>query len=198
MGENREMFQEENDRIRVLERRWKNDLWDTDISLPSLLFVPVRRRAHSAAIEKGLKSSPSGFLVLSSQKEMALRIGLRRDPDPVILEILAQQANGRGVAFHSFGDLFTTGHIPPELIAGPPVPKEVLERKKDRTEQEKKALKKVRVPETGTFLLDPSRDPDPYRRAKGAKGKKPKGWKEEARKVRRGRAKEARRMKDEG
>ncbi len=198
MGENREMFQEGDDRIRVLERRWKNDVWDTDISLPSLLFVPVRRRAHPVVIEKGLKASPSGFLVLSSTKEMAERIGLRRDPDPVIMEILAQQANRQGIAFHSFGDLFTTDHIPPEFIAGPPVPKEVMEKKKDRAEQEKKALKKARVPETGTFLLDPSRDPDPYRRAKGAKGKKRKGWKEEARKVRRGRAKEARRMKDEG
>ncbi|MBW2217849.1 MAG: hypothetical protein JRF34_11780, partial [Deltaproteobacteria bacterium] len=38
-------------------------------------------------------------------------------------------------------------------------------------------------PAPGTFSLDSSRDPDLLRRAKG---KKRKGWKEEARKVRKG------------
>jgi putative RNA 2'-phosphotransferase len=35
----------------------------------------------------------------------------------------------------------------------------------------------------GSFILDISRDPDPYRRAKGRKRK---GWKETSRKLRRG------------
>jgi len=198
IGSDREMFQAENDRIRVLERRWEKDAGNRNMSLPGLLFIPVRKRAHPVAIEKGLNAPPSGFLVLSSSKEMALRIGLRRDPDTIILEILAQQASRQGVAFYSFGDLVITDHIPPGVIAGPPVPKEVLEKKKDRAAQEKKPMKRVIVPETGTVLLNSSRDPDPYRRAKGARGKKRKGWKEEARKARRGREKEGRGMKDEG
>ena len=198
MGGDREMFQEENDRIRVLERRWEKDAGNTDIPLPGILFVPVRKRAHPVVMEKGLNAPPLRSLVLSPDKEMASRIGRRRDPDMVVLEILAQQASRQGLAFYSFGDLVTTGHIPPEFIAGPPVPKEVLEKKKDRPAEEKKTGKRVVVPETGTFLLDSSRDPDPYRKAKGTRGKKRKGWKEEARKARRGRDKEARRMRGEG
>ena len=198
MGVDREMFQEENDRIRVLERRWEKEMGNREITPPGLLFVPVRKRAHAVVMEKGLKAPPSGFLVLSSDKEMVSRIGRRRDPHTVILEILAQEASRRGVVFHSFGDLATTDHIPPEFIAGPPVPKEVLEKKKDRTAEGKKTMKRAVVPETGTFVLDASRDPDPYRRAKGTGGRKRKGWKEEARKARRGRGKEARRLRGEG
>ena len=52
-----------------------------------------------------------------------------------------------------------------------------LESKKEKITSRKAVLT------PGTFPLDSSRDPDPYRRAKG---KKRKGWKEEARKVRRG------------
>ncbi len=190
IGKDRELFETRDDRIRVLERRWEKDFGRRAFSLPTMLFVPVRKRAHPVAMEKGLKAPPFSFLVLSPHKEMALRIGLRRDPDAVILEIPAQQAEKRGIGFQSFGDLFLTDHIPPECIAGPPVPKEVLEKRKSGAEVEKKTTPKKRVPETGTFLLDPLRDPDPYRRAKGARGKKRKGWKEEARKARRERGKE--------
>jgi len=41
----------------------------------------------------------------------------------------------------------------------------------------------LKPPTPGSFSLDPGRDPDPFRRAKG---KKRKGWKEDARKMRRG------------
>jgi putative RNA 2'-phosphotransferase len=185
IGKDREKFEVETERIRALDRRWENDAGNTDISLPGLLFVAVRKRAHPVVIEKGLKAPPSRSLVLSSGRDMALRIGKRRDPDPIILEILAQQASMKGVVFYSFGDLILTDHIRSEFIAGPPVPKEVLEKKKERTTREKKTKTKVDAPETGTFLLDSSRDPDPYRKARKSKGKKPKGWKEEARKARR-------------
>ena len=189
IGRDREMFQVETDRIKAMERRWEKDAGNTNVSLPVLLFISVRKRGHPAAMEKGLKAPPARSLVLSSQRDMALRIGLRRGPDPVILEILARQASGRGVVFYASGDLVLADHISPEFIAGPPVPKEALEKKKDRTVQKKKPTTKADDPETGTFLLDSSRDPDPFRRAKGAKGKKPKGWKEEVRKARRRREK---------
>ena len=61
--------------------------------------------------------------------------------------------------------------------------KEMLERRGEKGKEKERPVKGPPTPTPGTFLLDPSRDPDPYRKAKG---KKRKGWKENARKMRKG------------
>ncbi len=119
------------------------------------------------------------YLVLSSDRDMALRMGRRRDQTPVLLEIMAAAAQKEGISFYPFGHLFLTKQIPAGFIFGPPVSKEDV--KAPRQEAEKK---KKRRPdsEAGTFVLDIAKDPDLFRRAKG---KKRTGWKEAARKERR-------------
>jgi len=114
---------------------------------------------------------------------MALRFGRRRDQAPVLLEILSEAAKEKRVLFFSFGDLFLSPEIPAEFIAGPPLPKDLLERRKEKGKEKETPVKGPPAPSPGTFFLDPSRDPDPYRKAKG---KKKKGWKENARKMRKG------------
>ena len=133
-------------------------------------------------MEKGLKSHEGGFLVLTPDKNMALRIGKRRDQKPVLLEVMAGTAEKQNILFYAFGDLFISPQIPARFIAGPPVAKEELERPRDAEERKEKATPKQTDFAPGTFSLDISRDPDLQRRAKG---KKRKGWKEDARKIRR-------------
>ncbi|MBW1920237.1 MAG: hypothetical protein JRI81_08455 [Deltaproteobacteria bacterium] len=181
MGRNRSLFELENDRIRTVDRRWDLDLHTPYPNLPRILFTPVRTRAHAHAIEKGLKSDK--YLVLSQKKEMALRIGRRRDPRPVLLEILPALAAQVGVHFFSFGDLFLATEIPPGCILGPPVAKEL--REKGRTEPSRKTRTRPLGVSAGSFTLDVARDPDLSRRSKA---KKRRGWKEEARKQRRKKA----------
>jgi putative RNA 2'-phosphotransferase len=126
-------------------------------------------------MEHGLK--PDKHLVLSPAPEMALRIGRRRDPKPVLLEVMTGPAQKEGVVFHSFGQLFLATEIPPRFISGPPVSKEPDEKRQPE--------KQVSAPPdflAGTFMLDAQRDPDRSRRFSG---KKQRGWKEEARKLRR-------------
>jgi putative RNA 2'-phosphotransferase len=176
LGNDRALFQTNENGIRALDRRWHLDLENPSRFPPKILFAAVRRKAHPVVMEKGLVATEGKFIVLSSDPEMAERIGRRRDQRPVLLEIMAVSAQEEGVLFYSFGVLFLTDQIPARFINGPPVSKKhakVPERKREE-----------RGPdfEAGTFVLDLNRDPDPSRRTRG---KKQKGWKEEARKTRR-------------
>jgi len=183
LGRDRSLFESEDERIRSAEQRWELDLHTPARFLPKILFTAVRRKAHPVVMERGLKGTGEKLLVLSPVRDMALRIGQRRDQNPVALEILADAAREKRIFFYSFGDLFLSPEIQSRFIAGPPVPKEMLERKKEKVKPTEKTAKSLPTPTPGTFTLDPSRDPDPYRKAKG---KTRKGWKENARKIRRG------------
>ena len=182
LGKDRSLFESEDERIRSVERRWELDLHNPTQFLPKILFTAVRRKAHPVVMERGLRAVKDRYLILTPVREIALKIGLRRDQEPVLLEILADAAKEKRALFFSFGDLFLSPEIPSRFIAGPPVPKEMLEHKKEKDKPAEKTAKGLPFPTPGTFTLDPSRDPDPYRKAKG---KKRKGWKENARKMRR-------------
>ena len=184
LGRDRSLFESEDERIRSVEQRWELDLHTSARVLPKILFTAIRRKAHPVVMERGLSPAEDKHLVLTPVREMALRIGRRRDQTPVLLEILAEVAREKRALFFSFGDLFLSPEIPAKSIAGPPLPKEMLERRKEKGKEKEKPVKEPPTPTPGTFTLDPSRDPDPYRRAKG---KKRKGWKEAARKMRKGR-----------
>lgn len=184
LGKDRFLFVSEENRIRAAERRWPFSVGAPCEDLPKLLYVAVRRKAHRSAVEKGLWASESAPLVFSPDEETALRIGRRRDAKPVALKVTTASALKEGILFSGFGKLFLASvPIPAKHVVAPPLPKEAQE---DRTSGAKKERELPRPPDfsPGSFILDASRDPDPSRQARG---KKPKGWKEAARKIRRGR-----------
>ncbi|MCG6878047.1 MAG: RNA 2'-phosphotransferase [Deltaproteobacteria bacterium] len=185
MGEDRALFETEGDRIRSQKRHWVMDA-RSDHPLPGLLYTPVRKRAHPVAMEKGLKAETGSHIALSPHREMALRLGRRRDQHPVLLEIPAALAEKKGLQIFSFGILFLAPEIPAQCISGPLPPKDLPE-KEEKKGGKKQKTGSDRIPSTpaptpGSFILDPQRDPDPSRKSKG---KKRKGWKEAARKMRR-------------
>ncbi len=182
LGKDRPLFESEGNRIRASERKWRLDLDIQPDSPPNILFTAVRKRAHPAVMEKGLMQGEGRYVILSADEKMALRIGKRRDQKPVLLKVKAAEAQKQGTLFYRFGDLFLTQQIPARFISGPPVSKEAKETSIDAQTRKEKAVPRHLDVAPGTFTLDISRDPDPYRRAKW---KKRKGWKEESRKIRR-------------
>ena len=177
LGKDRALFVREEDRLGAVEKRWQRDLQTPFENTPKILFIAIRRKAHFHVMEKGLFSDR--LLVLSPDRDMALRIGQRRDQKPILLEVLTGPAQQQGVSFYAFGDLYLAREIPREFISGPPVPEEI------REPQPPKKEKIVPQPSTlsgGTFVLDIHRDPDLSRRRSG---RKPRGWKEDSRKMRR-------------
>jgi putative RNA 2'-phosphotransferase len=94
-------------------------------NLPKLLFTCVRRKAYPFVIEKGI--SPMGFshVVLSSDRNMAERIGKRIDPMPIVLTVQTRKSLDKGTVFYHAGDtLFLAESILPDCFAGPPLPKQ--------------------------------------------------------------------------
>ena len=184
LGRDRHLFEPEDTRIRTVERHWRLDLENPTEALPKLLFTPVRRKAHPVAMEKGLNHARGKYLVLTPDQDMAGRIGTRRDQKPVVLEIQATGAQSENALFYSFGILYLSPQIPAKFISGPPVSKEALVSQTASEAKSEKTQPMQLDVTAGTFFLDMERDHDLQRRAKG---KKRKGWKEDARKIRRGR-----------
>jgi len=181
LGKERDFFQPENKRIRALDRRWHLDLDNPTLSSPKILFTAIRRKAHPFVMEKGVKSPEGQYIILTSDRDMAKRIGHRRDQNPVLLEIMAASAQEEGISFYPFGHLFLTTDIPARFISGPPVSKEVSATQWITETKKDDFMPRPIDFSPGTFILDMNKDPDLYRRAKG---KKPMGWKESARKMR--------------
>jgi putative RNA 2'-phosphotransferase len=178
MGNDRSLFQWDDRRIKALKREWQLDLEKPFEGLPKILFVAVRKRAHPHVMEKGLSSSEDKYLTLSPEKEMANRIGSRRDQSPVLLEVMALQAENKGTPFYAFGQLFLAKEVAADYITGPPVSRDVLS---GREGSVKKIEEKTPDFTAGSFILEPDRGPGSRSQTRD---KKRKGWKENARKLR--------------
>ncbi len=150
---------------------------------PPHLFTCVRQRAHPVVLEKGIRPAGAPHVILSSSREMALRIGARSDANPVTLTVQEEKCRKKGVRFLRAGEtLYLADYIPAGCFMAPPLPKEKAEAKK----KEKAAPPEApRTP--GSFLWEPSEKKasrrkgkwDPTDRKKGGKkGKKPKRRKE--------------------
>jgi len=148
--------------------------------LPKLLYTCVRTRAHSTTMTHGIQPGESTPVILSSNPEMAARIGRRRDPHPVTLTVNVQQALAAGVTFEGAGAaLFTAGAIPPQCFTGPPLPKEAPEPQRQRPKAEAVA------PSPGSFVLDPERLRGPRQREKPKGTHQENGWKKRNKRGRR-------------
>lgn len=111
-------------RIRAVDRS-RLVLPEIPSNLPTLLYIPIRRRAHPVLLEKGLPSAPSGNrIILSDDLTLAQRLGRRIDPSPVILTVNSEHARKKGATIWRFGNrLFLSDSLPLGCFSGPPLPK---------------------------------------------------------------------------
>ncbi len=73
-------------------------------------------------MEDGIDPSDGREIVLSRTPEMATRIGQRRDPKPILVEINTEIAASHGAFFQSYGEgLFLVDRLPREALFGPPL-----------------------------------------------------------------------------
>ena len=115
----------------------------------------------------GLRPGKGPWIVLAVTREMALRMGKRRDSDPIVLEIKTEDAARRATRFFATqGQLFLAESVPADALLGPPIVEEVDE----RTPRKPKPERPAALP--GSYTVDPQRD------LPGAKGPRPEGKKE--------------------
>jgi len=158
------------ERIRAIDRTHLPRIEHPE-DMPGQMFVCVRRRAHAQVLEHGIESPPPPGLVLGADGDMALRIGRRRDPAPVLLTVQTRPLLESGVRLGRYGQrLYLASALPPATFTGPALQKEMAPAPRPepvtaRTE-----------PHPGSFFLKPHADPDKPRRSKRGKHEDPE-WK---------------------
>ena len=148
-------------------------------NLPKLLYTPIRRKAHAHVLENGLAPASQPMVVLCLDKDTALKMGRRKDGDPVILEINTAATGDSGTKWHIFGQrLFLANYISPKAIVGPPLPKE-----KPKAKPEAKEKPRSRTP--GSFAMQMPMELEEFEKEKSKKDKKGKAsWKKDRRRIR--------------
>jgi putative RNA 2'-phosphotransferase len=153
---------------------------------PPHIFLGLKRRAWPVAMDRGLEAREGAPLVLAKSEEFALRLGRRRDAEPVIITVQAVQAMDKGVMFSSLGEeLFLADWIPADCLMGPPLPEKMPPKKPAKPKPEKPAGPIMPSPESmpGSFIVQADDLEKPYKRKGIDKRVK---WKDERRKGKRG------------
>jgi len=164
--------------IRARDRNHLGQYLPTDTP-PKLLYIYIKKKSYPGVLENGIKPTFHPKVICSDSQEMALRIGKRRDIQPVLLTVQVKKSLDNGVLFsHDGGLLYLAQHIPLGCFSGPPLPKEHLidtrrDKKPDPVEIHKQKT------QTGTFALKP-----PVK-GKGKKYEKDDSWKKNKKRLRR-------------
>jgi putative RNA 2'-phosphotransferase len=153
----RERFELKDDRIRDA---LFNPMPYEPLSPPKMLYQGARRRAYPHILQKGLAPMGRTYVLLATSPELALRIGRRRDPDPIIVEIQAQRAFEKGIIFYQANPLtYLASHIPPSFITGPPISMVLPEQKPSGKKPSEKRLPEHERELPGTVLLNLRMEP---------------------------------------
>jgi putative RNA 2'-phosphotransferase len=160
---------------------------------PERLYYACRRKQHAFIVQHGLDAANSSrpFLAFAVDRELALRIGKRRDPQPVLIECLCKKAVADGVLFRRVGaELYLIQSLASEHLLCPPVREGLLSRPAAKSAEKRRTSQKEQLPTSpGSFLVDLSGLADPSHRGTTGTPSKRKGrggpdWKREARKDR--------------
>ena len=173
----RKHFEIKDDRIRhVPPNAIRNDVAQP----PPTLYHGTRRRAYPHILQRGLDPGGKQYVSLTAEPQLAMRIGRRRDPDPILVEIQAQRASDEGITFYHANPLiYLAAYIPPAYLSGPPVAKVLPEKKQSPPRQREKQAVLPFVPELpGSVLLNLRMEPL-------RKEEKGKSWKDGSRRNRR-------------
>jgi len=137
-------------RIRAKERSHLPEIAPCP-SPPKLLYTCVRQRSYPHVPENGLRPTDPPRVVCTQEKEMAERLGKRKDPNPVLLTIHTGKIALGEVTFSRFADIFyIADHLPAEAVTGPPLPKEPVREKSHEPAHAPKP-----PTQAGTFFMTP-------------------------------------------
>ncbi len=94
-------------------------------NLPKLLYTCIRRKALYAVVDHGISPMGRNHVILSSDQDMAFRMGRRVDSTPALLTVNVHTAIQAGILFLQAGrHLYLARSIPVGCFISPPLPKE--------------------------------------------------------------------------
>ena len=130
--------------------------------MPERLYFGLRPKNLVQTQEIGLNSSSRRFIALCADRELALRIARRREQSPILIEILAREASGRGLSFLVAGPhLYLVESVPVEFILFPKFRQDFAERLAGGV---RKPVDKPSPPlAPGSFIVEPHHFEAQYR-----------------------------------
>ena len=124
--------------------------------LPAELHLPIRAKAWPHVHEKGLFPPEDQPLVLARTREMATRLGKRKDPSPVLVTVRTPDIEVMGVTAVAYGStLVTLDFLPRGCFYGPALPKEREPKKKTAPPKSPRSLSPGSYVPSAEALLPP-------------------------------------------
>lgn len=141
-------------KIRAVDRSGLRVETASDSAIPKLLHYGVRPKEYPIVLSDGLL--PVGddeAIVMSADKDTALRMAKRRHNDPVMVTVHTRKVIEMGNDLHQTGEnIFVSRFIDPDCISGPPLPSQDTE---PRSKPKKPGVpKKPQEHSPGSFLMD--------------------------------------------
>jgi putative RNA 2'-phosphotransferase len=173
-------FERLDDRIRLNPEEVSGQFMKREsVVPPEILYHGARQKAYPHILKKGLFPTRHPYVWLTPDEALALRLGRRRDPNPVLITVYAARAYEEGTAFSRVGELiYLVESLLPAYLEGPPLPRE-------KPPPKKPPEKEVYRP-PGSFEIDLRSIP---KRLRQEKEKRSESWKKEARRYRKMREK---------
>jgi putative RNA 2'-phosphotransferase len=152
-------------------------------SPPKTLYVCITHQSYLSVLDKGIHPTSHTRIICCKDREMAERIGRRKDNQPIILTVNARKMVDQELTFFHAGDLlYLTDIVPTDCFTGPPLPKEMSAVKKPAKKMESiETYKKQSL--GGTFAL--KMDKPGEKKSKGKKKEKDDSWKNNKKRQRR-------------
>ena len=148
---------------------------------PKLLYTCIRTKAHPFVLKKGIFPAGRDQIVLAANPELAVRIGRRKDRNPVMLTVRSQACIAEGGGFLRFGErLYLTEFVPPGCFSGPALPKEKAHDVKTSPPLPQKSRQ-----EGGVYFPELTAPVEKPRKSDKLKSRKEPDWKKQRRRQRR-------------
>lgn len=120
---------------------------------PKILYTAVRSKAHAHITREGILPVGAPYVVMSADRETALRIGKRMDAAPVVVEVRPYLCMDEGLVITEVGALFTADYLPPHTFTAPPLPKDPVAKLKSPKPKPKPQQPQPPL-NPGSFFLD--------------------------------------------
>ncbi|MDP2645527.1 MAG: RNA 2'-phosphotransferase [Desulfobacterales bacterium] len=142
---------------------------------PKLLYTCVKNKAYPFVLQNGIQPTSRSTVVLSSEPDMAERIGRRDGAHPVLLTVSVQKTLDQSIGFLQAGNrIYLAPSIPAGCFTGPPAAKQKTgEKPKNLPAQDSRQ----RLP--GSFILNLPSETGPAKKQAYKTGKKDIPWKKE-------------------
>lgn len=123
--------------------------------VPDRLYAACRRKQYAYVLEHGLTPSSRSLLPLAATRELALRLGHRRDPQALLLEVRASSLKAEGEVVHWAGaDLYLVPAVPVRYLIFPLLRAAQQAALTPRKQVETKPSRPVLPAAPGSFFVD--------------------------------------------